>query len=218
MKHEAHEVHNARSILQSLKLPERDAYDLPTSSKRFADGAAYRVEIPSCEGPKALRAVIEEAAARKIRVHRISQGSGIMLQTDDEIREMLALGQEHGKSLILSTHLLGDVERVCETVVILHAGEIKLQGHVRDLRRMRQDRYILRIQGDPTAFVEELRLEGVQVVHDNGRGELRLAAPAGWTTRAFFVLADNTGVLIRGLERDDEDLEELFHRVIGTEK
>ena len=101
MKHEAHEVHNARSILQSLKLPERDAYDLPTSSKRFPDGAAYRVEIPSCEGPKALRAVIEEAAARKIRVHRISQGSGIMLQTDDEIREMLALGQEHGIEICL---------------------------------------------------------------------------------------------------------------------
>src|SRR5262245_36791450 len=92
---------SARSILQSLNLPARDAYDLPTSSKRFPDGAAYRVEIPSCEGPKALRAVIDEAAARKIRIHRISQGSGIMLQTDDEIREMLALGQEHGIEICL---------------------------------------------------------------------------------------------------------------------
>ena len=33
-------------------------------------------------------------------------------------------------------------------------------------------------------------------------------------TRAFFALADNHGVLLRGLQRDDEDLEELFHRVI----
>jgi peptidase U32-like protein len=91
----------ARGVLQSLKLPVRDAYDLPASSKRFPDGAAYRVEIPSCEGPKALRAVIEEAAARKVRVHRISQGSGIMLQTDDEIREMLTLGAKHDIEICL---------------------------------------------------------------------------------------------------------------------
>ncbi len=91
----------ANSILKSLNLPTRDAYDLPTSSKRFPDGAAYRVEIPSCEGPKALRAVIDEAAARKVRVHRVSQGSGIMLQTDEEIREMLALGAEHGIEVCL---------------------------------------------------------------------------------------------------------------------
>ena len=42
-----------------------------------------------------MRAVVAEAAARNITIHRISQGSGIMLQTDDEIREMLALGREH---------------------------------------------------------------------------------------------------------------------------
>src|SRR5687767_14415081 len=91
----------ARAVLRSLNFPERDAYDLPSSSKRFTDGAAYRVEIPSCEGPKALRAVIEEASARKVRVHRVSQGSGIMLQTDDEIREMLALGTQHGIEVCL---------------------------------------------------------------------------------------------------------------------
>ena len=39
--------------------------------------------------------------------------------------------------------------------------------------------------------------------------------PEGWVTRAFFALADNHGVLLRGLERDDEGLEELFHRVLA---
>jgi hypothetical protein len=91
----------AASILKGLKLPARDAYHLPTSSKRFADGDAYRVEIPSCEGPKALRAVIDEANTRNVRVHRVSQGSGIMLQTDDEIREMLELGAQHGIEVCL---------------------------------------------------------------------------------------------------------------------
>jgi ABC-2 type transport system ATP-binding protein len=127
---------------------------------------------------------------------------------------LLTLGREHGKSMLLSTHLLGDVEKVCDTVVILDAGKVKVQGGVQELRMRRHDRYRLQLQGDLTRFLEDLKLEGVRILHDNTRGELRVAVPAGWTTRTFFALADNHGVLLRGLLPDDEDLEELFHRVI----
>ena len=51
-------MNKTHDILKKLGLPARDAYDLPTSTKRFPDGASYRVEIPSCEGPKAMAAVI----------------------------------------------------------------------------------------------------------------------------------------------------------------
>ncbi len=127
---------------------------------------------------------------------------------------LVSLGQDHGKSMLLSTHLLGDIDRVCDRVVILNRGHVLCQGAVQDLCRRRQDRYRLQIQGEPRAFLDELRLEGVQLLGDNGRGEVRLAVPPGWTTRTFFVLADLRGVLVRGLQIDDEDLEELFHRVI----
>jgi ABC-2 type transport system ATP-binding protein len=127
---------------------------------------------------------------------------------------LLTLGRKHGKSMILSTHLLGDVEKVCETVVILHHGKVLVQGTVQELRMSHQNRYRLQVQGVTEKFVEDLRLEGVQVLQDNGRGELRLAVPAGWVARTFFALADNNEVLIRGLQADDEDLEDLFHRVI----
>jgi ABC-2 type transport system ATP-binding protein len=131
------------------------------------------------------------------------------------LRLLLGLARDHGKSVLLSTHLLGDVERVCETVIILHHGRVLLNGSVEELRTRRQDRYCLQIQGETTALAEELRLEGASVLHDNGRGELRVAVPSGWATRTFFALAENTGVLVRGLEADDEDLEELFHRVLA---
>jgi ABC-2 type transport system ATP-binding protein len=130
------------------------------------------------------------------------------------LRLLLRLGREHGKSLILSTHLLGDVETVCEQVVILYCGKVRGQGSVRDLCARRQDRYRLQVQGDPTVFLDEIALEGGKVLANNGRGEVRVAVPPGWLTRAFFALADNHGVVLRGLERDDESLEEMFHRVI----
>jgi hypothetical protein len=84
-----------RRYLSSLGLPERDLGDLPVSAGRFPDGGQFRVEIPSVEGPAAFRAVIAAAGEQGVRVHRISQGSGIMLQTDAEIEEMVALGAEH---------------------------------------------------------------------------------------------------------------------------
>lgn len=130
------------------------------------------------------------------------------------LKLLLSLGQDFGKSILLCTHLLGDVERVCETVVILHQGRVLCQGAVHELCRSRHNRYRLHIQGDPQPFLDELRLEGVEVLHNNDRGELRVQAPGDWTTRAFFTVAANHGVLVRGLKRDDEDLEEMFHRVI----
>jgi ABC-2 type transport system ATP-binding protein len=127
---------------------------------------------------------------------------------------LLCLGRDHDKCILLSTHLLGDIDRVCDRVVILDRGRVLCQGAVEDLCRRRQDRYRLQIQGDSQNYLEELRLEGASILGDNGRGEVRVAVPAGWVTRAFFLLADHHGVLVRGLEIDDEDLEELFHRVI----
>jgi ABC-2 type transport system ATP-binding protein len=134
---------------------------------------------------------------------------------DAMLRLLFALGRDHGKSFLLSTHLLGDVDRVCDTVVILHNGEVLQQGSVASLRTRRQDRYRLQIEGNPHAFLRELALEGVRVLHDNGRGEYRVSTPPAWVTRAFFALAAIHGVLVRGLQHDDEDLQELFHRVLG---
>jgi ABC-2 type transport system ATP-binding protein len=131
---------------------------------------------------------------------------------------LLRLGKDHGKAILLSTHLLGDIDKVCDAVVILHQGRILCQGPVQDLCRRRHDRYRLHIQGEPNGFLEELRLEGVQILHDNGRGEYRVQVPASWTTHAFFKFAHVHQVAVRGLQADDEDLEELFHRVIAENR
>lgn len=130
------------------------------------------------------------------------------------LRLLANLGRDYGKSILLSTHLLGDVENACDSVVIVHQGRVLCHGAVTELCRRRQDRYWLQVQGESAAFLEELRLEGVQILENNGKGDMRVAVPPGWLTRAFFALADNNGAVIRGLRSDDEDLEELFHRVI----
>lgn len=94
-------MQTTRTFLEKMDLPSGDLYVLPDSGKRFPDGAQYRIEIPSVEGPKVLAAVIEEGKARGVPIHRVSQGSGIMMLTDDEIREMARLGRENGMEVSL---------------------------------------------------------------------------------------------------------------------
>lgn len=90
-----------RGFLETLGLPGGDRYDLPSSTLRFPDGGAWRVEIPSVEGPNALRAVYEQADALDVPIHRVSQGSGVMLLTDAELDEMAALGRQRGIEISL---------------------------------------------------------------------------------------------------------------------
>jgi hypothetical protein len=81
--------------------PRPEHADLPASAKRFPDGAQYRYEIPSIETPDALEAILEEAAKRDLTIHRVSQGSGIMLLTDAEITAMAKLARSAGIELSL---------------------------------------------------------------------------------------------------------------------
>lgn len=92
---------SSREILERQQLPTTDRGELPDSDARFVDGAAYRVEIPSVEGPEAFREVLTTARKLDVPVHRISQGSGIMMQTDAEIDEMVSLGREHDVEVCL---------------------------------------------------------------------------------------------------------------------
>lgn len=73
----------------------------PSADQRFPDGGAWRIEIPSVEGPDPLRAVLAEADLLDVAVHRVSQGSGVMMLGDTEITDMLALCAEHSVELCL---------------------------------------------------------------------------------------------------------------------
>ena len=71
------------------------------SDARFSDGLRYRIEIPSVEGPRVLEAVLDEAERRAVPVRRVSQGSGVMMLTDAEIRELARLGADAGVEVSL---------------------------------------------------------------------------------------------------------------------
>lgn len=91
-----------REFLKKIGMPEGDAYNLPTSEKRFSDGAQYRFEVPGIQGPKVMEALLEAIDAYGIPLHRVTQTKGIMMLTDNEIMQMVKLAKEAQTDLILA--------------------------------------------------------------------------------------------------------------------
>ena len=91
-----------REFLKSIGLPGGDAYDMPTSEKRFKDGGQYRFEVPGIQGPKVMRALLEAMDSYGLYLHRVTQTQGIMRLTDQEIGKMVELAHQWETDLILA--------------------------------------------------------------------------------------------------------------------
>jgi ABC-2 type transport system ATP-binding protein len=126
------------------------------------------------------------------------------------------LATRPGKSLLLSSHLLGDIERVCATAVILHAGRVLGTGCIADLRMVSAPSYRIRWDGAGEAFLANLRLRGANVQARPRADEARVLVPEGWSNREFFAAAREHQVLLTALEPEEENLEAVYHRLIGN--
>lgn len=96
------DMKETRLFLEKLGLPKGDDYSLPTSEKRFKDGAQYRFEVPGIQGPIAMKALLEEVDSRNLTIHRVTQTKGIMLLSDSDIQEMVKLASQAEVDLILA--------------------------------------------------------------------------------------------------------------------
>ncbi len=127
-----------------------------------------------------------------------------------------AISSRRHKSLILSTHLLGDIERVCQHTIILNEGRVIGQGGIDDLRAERPRRYQLRWQGAGADFLLSLRRRASKVDPSSRPNQARIHLPDNVSTREVFAIALQTGVLVTGLEPEQENLETAYHRLIGS--
>lgn len=146
------------------------------------------------------------------------------------IEDLLA---ETGKSVLLCTHLLSDVERVCRQVVVMHQGTVAVAGSLPDLRQAVERRYTVTWQGDGEAISAAWRDAQIDVKANANCGlrpaesnsdesALRtpqsaiLTLPDGFSTSHLFTLAQRANVVITELLPEEEDLERLFFRVTQT--
>jgi hypothetical protein len=91
-----------KMFLESMGMPSGDLYSLPSSDKRFEDGAQYRFEVPGIQGPGTMQALMEELDRLELSIHRVTQTKGIMLLSDKDISNMVRLASEWKVDLVLA--------------------------------------------------------------------------------------------------------------------
>jgi len=97
------ELDKVSAAMEKVGIPGRDAYDLPTSTKRFPDGAWYRMEVSGVERPQVLEALVDEADKRKMPIHRlISVVMGATLLDKAELRAFAQIAADAKMEVILT--------------------------------------------------------------------------------------------------------------------
>ncbi len=131
--------------------------------------------------------------------------------------EMLTLirdvSSRRSMNLVLCSHLLRDVERVCEHVFVINQGRLAASGTIAELTGLRRSVYDVRLKGDATAFLTDLTDLGCEWREaEDGH---RLFLSEGQGPELIFRTAHECGVQVRHLRPGSESLEDVFLRALG---
>jgi ABC-2 type transport system ATP-binding protein len=135
---------------------------------------------------------------------------------DDMLELITELPDRRNCAIVLSTHLLPDVERVCDHAVIMHKGTVRFVGSIDELRGAR---------GPDTEILVEVKDHGWRLRHvleaagatceEVSPVSFVVSLPAGATNRLVFEQAREAGLQVRGLGVRRETVEAAFLRIIG---
>jgi ABC-2 type transport system ATP-binding protein len=117
-------------------------------------------------------------------------------------------------SIILSSHVLPDVEFACDYVVVLHKGVVATHGPIAALKGDSARVFELRVKGDETRFVEALREVGIET-HDESGDVMRVFVPPDRPAQLLFEVAARQGVQVRHFRASVPSLEDVFARALG---
>jgi ABC-2 type transport system ATP-binding protein len=138
----------------------------------------------------------------------------------DEMLELVRdLAHNKGVNLILSSHLLPDVEYTCEHVVVMDKGTIATFGPIAALKQPRGRVYELRVKtpsGDIEPFLAKLRAAGLDC-HATDEDVMRVFVPGDSGARSLFALAAADRAQVRHLRPSVPTLEDVFAHAVGEE-
>ncbi len=214
-----HPYLSGRDNLRRLDAADRSTD--PRSERHRVDAALDRVGLLAAAGKRyrhfslgmRQRLAISAALLRPRDLLILDEPTnGLDPQGTREVRHLLTSLAADGTTVLISTHLLAEVEQVCTHVGVMHLGRLVAQGELAQLRQQAEPRAVVRT-GEPAAAAEVL-------------GRLGLAEVEVAATEASAVLGSvaaeqvvvelvRAGVPVRGFDVRGADLEELFVRLTG---
>jgi ABC-2 type transport system ATP-binding protein len=126
-----------------------------------------------------------------------------------EMREIVRTEADRGATVFFSSHVLGQVEAVCDRVGIMRAGELVAEDSIEGLRDRLEAEAILRLDVEGDADLDAVRaVEGVSSVEADA-GRLVVACTDGAKTRIIDAVESN-GATVADFETDSASLEDIF--------
>ena len=131
-----------------------------------------------------------------------------------EIRSLIRnIGRE--KTVILSTHIMQEVQAVCDRVIIIDRGQIKADAPTSDIPLLNQANRVIRVGFDRQADILRLKsIDGVVDVVEEQQARYRIFTSGQLDLRpAVFRFAVNSGLVILSLDHEEQSLEQIFRQL-----
>ena len=132
----------------------------------------------------------------------------------DIIRQIAEI---EGRCIILSSHLMRDVERCTDYLVIMDQRQIKCQGWIKDLSAGQANRYRVRVNRDRDKAVQILQDAGLEVDHikENREPQFEVQLGDGHQPRDLFKLLIQSNIQIRKLIPRNYTVEEIYRKHVS---
>ncbi|EGJ75389.1 putative efflux ABC transporter, ATP-binding protein [Streptomyces sp. Tu6071] len=140
--------------------------------------------------------------------------NGLDPQGMREIRALVRALAAEGTTVFLSSHLLDEIEQVCDHVAVMAAGRLRAQGPVTELLAARAARVVV-TTGDTEEATRVLATHGVADVRQDGPDRLSGEPPAGLDPAALNAALVGAGVRVRAFGTEAITLEERFVELTG---
>ncbi|MBK9070684.1 MAG: ABC transporter ATP-binding protein [Myxococcales bacterium] len=144
--------------------------------------------------------------------------NGLDPRSREEMLDLVAeMPEKRGCTVVLSTHILSDIERVCDRVVIMHQGAIRYTGTIAELKQSRSagSAYQVTVRDTAPALVDALNAAGAQATGVSATALVTILG-SKLAVRDLFAIAGAARVQVRSVELERESMEQAFLRVIGA--
>ena len=118
--------------------------------------------------------------------------------------------------VLISSHILPDIEATCSYVVILNKGKLAAEGNISELKQIKYSLYEMKIKGENESFLQKLR-DMKSNVEETEDGLLKVYLPPGKNPQEIFKIAADEKIQIRHFVKSQTSLEDLFAKVVGVD-
>jgi ABC-2 type transport system ATP-binding protein len=134
-----------------------------------------------------------------------------------EILELIMdISSKKNIQVLISSHILADIEAICSYVVILNKGKVAAQGTMKELKEIKYSLYEVKIKGEKENFLQ--KLTAIKCKVDKTEEELfKVYMPPGLSPQQIFRIAAEENVQVRHFIKSQTSLEDFFAKVVGVD-